>query len=71
LVRIDRVTAGSIAASAGLRGGDVVLLLGSAAVRSASDVQRLISRQAPGAWLPIRVRRDGAELELIAKFPPE
>jgi len=70
-VRIDRVTAGSIAESAGLRGGDVVLLLGSAAVRSASDVQRLISRQAPGAWLPIRVRRDGAELELIAKFPPE
>ena len=70
-VRIDRVAAGSIAASAGLRDGDVVLLLAGAAVETAGDVQRVVSRQAPGTWLPIRVRREGAELELIAKFPPQ
>jgi uncharacterized iron-regulated protein len=69
-VRIDRVATGSIAESAGLRGGDVVLFLAGAAVETAGDVLRVVSRQAPGTWLPIRVRRDGAELELIAKFPP-
>ena len=71
VVRIDRVATGSIAESAGLRGGDVVLLLAGVAVGTAADVQRLVSRQAPGTWLPIRVRRDGAELDLIAKFPPQ
>ena len=70
-VRIDRVTAGSIAESAGLRGGDVVLLLAGTTVRSINDVQRAISRQAPGTWLPIRVRREDTELELIAKFPTQ
>lgn len=70
-VRIDRVAAGSIAESAGLRGGDIVLLLAGAAVESISHVQRLVGRQSPGTWLPIRVQRDGAELDLVAKFPPE
>ena len=70
-VRIDRVTAGSVGESAGLRSGDVLLLLAGTSVRTAADVQRVLGRQAPGTWLPIRVRRDGAELELIAKFPPE
>jgi len=70
-VRIERVAPGSVAESAGLRGGDVVLLLAGVAVGSASDVQRLVSRQPPGTWLPVRVRRDGAELELVAKFPPQ
>ena len=70
-VRIDRVAAGSIAESAGLRDGDVVLSIAGAAVAAASDVQRVVGQQSPGTWLPIRVRRDGAELELIAKFPQQ
>jgi hypothetical protein len=28
-----------------------------------------IGRQAPGTWLPLRVRREHTELELVAKFP--
>lgn len=70
-VRIDRVATGSIAEAAGLRGGDVVLLLAGVAVGTAADVQRVVSQQSPGTWLPIRVRRDGAEIELVAKFPPQ
>jgi S1-C subfamily serine protease len=70
-VRIDRVAKGSIAESAGLRDGDVIVLLAGATVETVGDVQRVISLQAPGTWLPIRVRRDGAELEMIAKFPPQ
>jgi uncharacterized iron-regulated protein len=70
-VRIDRVVSGSIAESAGIRGGDVVLTAAGATVNTILDVQRAVSRQAPGTWLPLRVRRDGAEIDLIAKFPPE
>jgi uncharacterized iron-regulated protein len=70
-VRIDRVVAGSIAESAGLRSGDVLLSVAGGAVKTVSDVQRAIFRQAPGTWLPLRVSRDGGELELVAKFPPE
>ena len=70
-VRIDRVAKGSIAESAGLRDGDVIVLLAGATVETVGDVQRVISLQAPGTWLPIRVRRDGAELDMIAKFPPQ
>ena len=44
--------------------------LAGVAIGSTADVQRLVNQQAPGTWLPIRVRRAGAELELIAKFPP-
>jgi S1-C subfamily serine protease len=70
-VRIDRVVAGSIAESAGLRSGDVLLSVAGGAVKTVSDVQRAVHRQAPGTWLPLRVSRDGGELELVAKFPPE
>jgi hypothetical protein len=30
----------------------------------------IVSRQAPGTWLPLSIRRDGQEIDLIAKFPP-
>jgi len=71
VVRIDRVVNGSIAESAGLRSGDVLLKVAGGVVKAVSDVQRAVHRQAPGTWLPLRVSRDGAELELVAKFPPE
>ena len=70
-VRIDRVVSGSIAESSGLRSGDVLLTVAGGAVKTVSDVQRAVQRQAPGTWLPLRVSRDGAELELVAKFPPQ
>jgi len=70
-VRIDAVESGSIASAAGMRRGDLLLEIAGERVRSASDVQRAVGRQPPGTWLPLRVRRDGGEVELIAKFPPE
>jgi hypothetical protein len=29
-----------------------------------------VSRQAPGTWLPISIRRGGQHLDLVARFPP-
>ena len=36
-----------------------------------ADVLAAIGRQAPGTWLPMRVRRGSSELELVAKFPAQ
>ncbi|MCC6535283.1 MAG: ChaN family lipoprotein [Burkholderiales bacterium] len=68
-VRIDRVAEGSVAAQAGLRAGDVVVAIAGTDVRASADVIAAVARQAPGTWLPLRVRRDGTEIELVAKFP--
>ena len=39
------------------------------AMAEPSDFVVVMARQAPGTWLPLRVARDGAPLEIIAKFP--
>jgi S1-C subfamily serine protease len=70
-VRVERVEAGSIAQAAGLRSGDVLITVAGSAVKSVAELRRIIARQAPGTWLPIVVRRDTGESELIAKFPTE
>jgi uncharacterized iron-regulated protein len=69
-VRIEQVSDGSVAAEAGLRAGDVVLTLAGRSVASAAEAIGVIGRQAPGTWLPLRVRRGGDELDVVAKFPP-
>jgi len=69
-VRIDRVSEGSIAAQSGLKAGDVLLTLAGRKVAELADVGAAVGRQAPGTWLPIRIRREGVEVEVVAKFPP-
>ena len=39
-------------------------------MRKPDDLVEVVGRQAPGTWLPLSIRRDGQESELIAKFPP-
>jgi len=39
-------------------------------VRTPDELVEVISRQAPGTWLPLGIRRDGQEIDAIAKFPP-
>jgi uncharacterized iron-regulated protein len=68
--RIDRVVAGSVAEQAGLKTGDHVVRAAGVAVRTPDDVVEIISRQAPGTWLPLGIRRDGEEIDVVAKFPP-
>lgn len=69
-VRIDRVGEGSIAAQSGLKAGDVLIMIAGRKVVELADVGAVVGRQAPGTWLPIRVRREGGEVEVVAKFPP-
>lgn len=56
--RIDSVYPGSPASKAGLRRGDVVLLMGGQDARRAVQLDKLLR---PMATLPMRVQRDGAQ----------
>ncbi len=68
-VLIDRVVDGSVAATAGLRTGDVVTYAAGRSVGTVSDLATLVRHQPFGTWLPLTVRRDGERIEMIAKFP--
>jgi hypothetical protein len=68
--RIDRIGADSVAEQAGLKTGDHVVRAAGVAVRTPDEVVEIVGRQAPGTWLPLGIRRDGAEIDVVAKFPP-
>ncbi|ANC92147.1 PDZ domain-containing protein [Azospirillum humicireducens] len=70
-ITVGAVSDGSVAAAAGLRSGDRILNAAGSPVRAPADLVAVIRRQAPGTWLPLTIRRDGAEQELVAKFPTE
>ncbi len=67
---INRVANDSVAETAGLQAGDVVVRAAGVAIRNPDDLVDTIARQAPGTWLPLSIKRDGNEIDLIAKFPP-
>jgi S1-C subfamily serine protease len=67
--RIDRVADDSVAEIAGLKPGDQVVRAAGLAMPSAEDLMEVVARQAPGTWLPLSIRRDGQEIDIIAKFP--
>ncbi len=68
--RIERIVAGSVAEQAGLKAGDHVVRAAGVTVRTPDEVVEIVGRQAPGTWLPLGIRRDGEEIEVVAKFPP-
>ena len=56
-VEVQEVVAGSPAAAASLRGGDVIVSVGDVAVAKAGDLQRLMVEAQIGAKLPLTVLR--------------
>ena len=68
-VVIREVVKNSIAEQAGVRVGDVVLIVAGLPVRGAADVIDAVRRQAPGTWLPMTVMRGSESLDLVARFP--
>ena len=69
-VRILKVEKGSLAEAAGVRDGDFLSEIAGVTPKQVGDVVEVVRRQAPGTWLPLKVRRGEATLELVAKFPP-
>lgn len=68
--RILQVEKGSIAEKAGLRDSDVISEAAGIALRQLGDIVDIVKRQAPGTWLPLKLKRGGETMEAIAKFPP-
>ena len=68
-VRIARVVKNSVAERAKLAKGDVIVAAAGIEVRQVKELIAIIQRQAPGTWLPLRVRRGGRTLDIVAKFP--
>lgn len=69
-LRIVEVTPGSIAAAAGLKKGDVILEIAGRPAKTILSLRQAVQRQAPGTWLPLKIRRDGSDSEIVARFPP-
>jgi uncharacterized iron-regulated protein len=68
--RISRVVNDSVADTAGLKAGDHVVRAAGLSMRTPDELVEVVSRQAPGTWLPLGIRRDGQEIDDVAKFPP-
>ncbi|SCZ85603.1 PDZ/DHR/GLGF domain protein [Nitrosomonas mobilis] len=60
----------SIAEATGLLDGDIITEIAGILVQKSSDLTDAVKHQAPGTWLPLKVKRDGLMIELVAKFPP-
>ena len=69
-MRIKKVVAASIAERAGLKADDLIVEAAGVPTPIAKDLIDVVQRQAPGTWLPLRVRRNGETVEVVAKFPP-
>ena len=68
--RITQVVGKSVAETTGLLAGDHVIRAAGNDMRNVDDLVETVGVQAPGTWLPLTVRRDGMEIEYVAKFPP-
>jgi len=68
-VRISSVLKDSIAEESGLRKGDIIIGVAGTSVASTGELISAIHRQAPGTWLPLRVKRGKETVEIVAKFP--
>ena len=68
-VRVADVTQGSVAAAAGLRRDDVVVEAAGTPTTTPADLRAVVDAQAPGTWLPLRVRRGARTREIVARFP--
>ncbi len=68
-VVVTEVVVGSVAESAGIQAGDLVLTAAGQRLDRSSQLIATVRRQVPGTWLPVRIRRGKHEVDLVAKFP--
>lgn len=67
--RILQIEKDSLAEVSGMKEGDVVLEIAGIAVRQTGDIVEAVRRQAPGTWLPVRIRRGAETIDIIVRFP--
>lgn len=64
-----QVEKNSIAEAAKLQDSDVIVEMAGLPLKETEDVINIVKRQSPGSWLPLTIKRDEQELQIIAKFP--
>ncbi|WP_220250418.1 ChaN family lipoprotein [Billgrantia montanilacus] len=69
-VEVHAILEGSVAEQAGLEAGDIILQAAGESLARPADLTGLIRQQRPGTLLPLVIRRDGDEREVLARFPP-
>lgn len=69
-IRVLAVNPGSIAEAAGLRAQDVLTHAAGTAIGTIGDLKGIVTRMAPGTWLPLKAMRKGEPIEFTAKFHP-
>ncbi len=68
-VRVMRVMKNSVAEASGLAEDDLIVEAAGRPIANTGDLIAVVGRQAPGTWLPLRLRRGEETLEMVAKFP--
>jgi len=68
-VHVTQVVEGGVAAKCGLVEGDLIEAAAGFKTTTNTSLIEIIQRQAPGTWLPLKVKRGDESLELLAKFP--
>lgn len=66
--KVRTVVAGSVAAAAGLKPGDVVLAAAGEVIADPSGLGEIVRRQPPGTLLPLVIRRDGRFVDVMVEF---
>lgn len=65
---VVQVEKNSVAEAAGIEDQDIIIEIAGLKVKQTNDVIRVVQRQAPGTWLPIKVKRGSKTIEIVAKF---
>jgi uncharacterized iron-regulated protein len=68
-VRVENVMEGSVAEATAIQAGDIVVSAAGFPVAEVGELIEIVQRQAPGTWLPLVIRRDGEDIEVVARFP--
>ena len=67
---IGEIIDGSIALQSGLEVNDTIISAAGQTVKTSAELVAIIQKQTPGYWLPLTVKRDGKQVDIIAKIPP-
>ncbi|MDN5835736.1 MAG: ChaN family lipoprotein [Nitrosospira sp.] len=67
--RVLQVGKRSIAEIAGIRDSDVITEAAGTPIKQTDDIVEIVKRQAPGTLLPLKLKRNGETVEIIARFP--
>lgn len=69
-VSIAKLVAGSVAEASGLKKGDIFVKAAGKEIKRMIEVISIVQRTHHGTWLPLLIKRDDKEIEIIAKFVP-